>query len=381
MTSSSAPFEILDHAVIVRQEGRYIGWPTIARTPDNQLVAAFSGDRDAHVCPRGKSLIIRSTNSGQSWSAPEWVNNFPLDDRDTGLCITRKGVYLISWFTAYYDPLKRPATTPPLFPKPWEQAGQPGPSPAEIDQWAYCRFPGEVWRGRWIRRSLDGGKTWGDPIRVDPTAPHGPIELHDGRLLFIGNDGYDRTNKTTGLAIMESRDVGVTWNRLATVSMFPTPPLPPGEFCYLGEPHAVEASPGHIVAFARFEIKPYVESRPVGYLWQFDSWDGGRTWTEPSPTPILGKPPHLLKLADGRLLVTYGFRHPPYGQRACLSADEGRTWDTAHEIVLRDDAPSSDLGYPSTAQCADGTLVTVYYQQESAGEMTRLMATRWRLRD
>jgi len=88
-----------------------------------------------------------------------------------------------------------------------------------------------------------------------------------------------------------------------------------------------------------------------------------------------------LKLADGRLLVTYGFRHPPYGQRACLSADEGRTWDTAHEIVLRDDAPSSDLGYPSTAQCADGTLVTVYYQQESAGEMTRLMATRWRLRD
>ena len=93
----------------------------------------------------------------------------------------------------------------------------------------------------------------------------------------------------------------------------------------------------------------------------------------------MGKPPHLLRLADGRLLVTYGYRHEPYGERACLSHDGGRTWDYAHELILRDDAPTGDLGYPATTQLDDGTLLTVYYQQERAGEMTCLMTTHWRL--
>jgi|TARA_Y100000588_G_scaffold177443_1_gene191420 hypothetical protein len=42
-------------------------------------------------------------------------------------------------------------------------------------------------------------------------------------------------------------------------------------------------------------------------------------------------------------------------------------------------APNDDLGYPASAQLADESIVTVYYQVHEPGEKTCLMATRWRL--
>ena len=57
----------------------------------------------------------------------------------------------------------------------------------------------------------------------------------------------------------------------------------------------------------------------------------------------------------------------------------GKTWDIENEIILRDDAPNSDLGYPSTVELEPGELITVYYQIDIPGEKTCLIATRWSL--
>ena len=78
-------------------------------------------------------------------------------------------------------------------------------------------------------------------------------------------------------------------------------------------------------------------------------------------------------------MATYGIRTTPYGQRACLSHDGGITWDVGNEIVLRDDAPNGDLGYPATVEIEPGELLTVYYQAEENGEKPCIMATRWSL--
>jgi hypothetical protein len=40
----------------------------------------------------------------------------------------------------------------------------------------------------------------------------------------------------------------------------------------------------------------------------------------------VGNPPATVKLKDGRIAVTYGYRSAPYGIRARLSADDGRSW-------------------------------------------------------
>jgi hypothetical protein len=79
-----------------------------------------------------------------------------------------------------------------------------------------------------------------------------------------------------------------------------------------------------------------------------------------------GCPGHLLRLADGRILCTYGYRRAPFGIRACLSRDEGRSWDVDHEIVLRDDAGHTDLGYPVSIELGAGLVLAVYYFNDKA---------------
>ncbi|HAK94914.1 MAG TPA: hypothetical protein DCM87_07895 [Planctomycetes bacterium] len=60
---------IIARKVLCAQPGRYIGWPTIARARNGDLVAVFSGDRDAHVSPDGKTQMVRSADRGATWSA------------------------------------------------------------------------------------------------------------------------------------------------------------------------------------------------------------------------------------------------------------------------------------------------------------------------
>jgi hypothetical protein len=106
-----------------------------------------------------------------------------------------------------------------------------------------------------------------------------------------------------------------------------------------------------------------------GFLFQTDSADGGRTWTKPAATRMWGWPAHMLELDDGRILCTYGYRRPPYGVRASISRDGGKSWDVDREIVLRSDGGSHDLGYPSSVLLSDGRVLTVYwFNQEKSGD-------------
>ena len=96
----------------------------------------------------------------------------------------------------------------------------------------------------------------------------------------------------------------------------------------------------------------------------FLSPDNGRNWYRLAEPTINnhGNPPHMIALHDGRLALTYGYRDKPYGIRAVISGDHGKTW--GGEIVLRDDGGGWDLGYPRMVQRPDGRCVTIYYFNE-----------------
>jgi len=170
---------------------------------------------------------------------------------------------------------------------------------------------------------------------------------------------------------VESADQGRSWRVVATVQ--PPQSEKASSFC---EPHLVETLSGRIIVHFRYEDRKTFEQ---DIAWQSESDDGGKTWTVPHPTPIHGHPLHLLRLHNGWLLNTHGYRHPPFGQRACLSRDGGKTWNVEDEVIIRDDGPHGDLGYPATVQLTDGSLYTVYYQAPRAGALCVLMGTRWRL--
>ena len=341
--------------VLCKEAGRYIGWPTIARTKEGELWVVFSGDRDAHVCPFGKTQLVRSSDGGKTWSGPVTLNHTPLDDRDAGILVTGKGTIIVTWFTSLAFEERSPER--------WQNES------ARITDAGRKR-----WLGNWLLRSKDGGQTWGEPIDSLVTAPHGPIQLRDGRLLYLGINervGSARSPQAPAgerIAAAESRDDGSTWKLIGFV------PVPkeatPGGF---HEPHVVETTEGKLVGMIRHEGQPF-----ANVLWQTESSDGGKTWAEARPTKIWGLPPHLVRLRDGRLLLSYGHRRAPFGQRACLSKDGGATWDLEHEVRIRDDAPNGDLGYPASIQMDDGTILTIYYQIDKPGEKTCLMGTFWK---
>jgi sialidase-1 len=98
----------------------------------------------------------------------------------------------------------------------------------------------------------------------------------------------------------------------------------------------------------------------AGETLQSESSDGGKTWTIPHPIGVWGLPSHLLRLRDGRLLMSYGHRRKPFGNQARLSEDGGHTW--SEPMIISGDGASGDLGYPSTVQLADGLLLSAWYE-------------------
>ena len=111
----------------------------------------------------------------------------------------------------------------------------------------------------------------------------------------------------------------------------------------------------------------------------YRSRNGGNSWQlvgRPVPDTGEGNPPSMIRLADGRLCLTYGYRAEPFGIRARLSGDGGKSW--GQEIVLRDDGGGRDLGYPRSVQRPDGKVVTVYYYwDKKSGPERYVAATIW----
>ena len=96
------------------------------------------------------------------------------------------------------------------------------------------------------------------------------------------------------------------------------------------------------------------------------------------PLGFHGSPPHLIKHSSGTIICVYSFREKPYGIRVMISQDNGKSW--AYNYILRDDGVHPDLGYPSSVELSDGSILTMYYQKlNSADEKCSLLFTRWKL--
>lgn len=343
---------IMSEYVLCKQPQRYIGWPSATVAANGDLLVVFSGDRDWHVCPWGKTYIIRKPAGQNRFTEPEVITNTPLDDRGCGIVTLNDGSILLTFLTSL-------AFDNPAIERYKPYRDHCSKLTAEIK---------EQWAGQWMRKSTDNGLTWGDYFK-GPAAntPHGPTVLSDGRIVYVRPD------------VCESSDGGVTWQKIADIKRDPATWR--SRYAFLSEQHAVEVEKGHIIALSRYRAEQGTDVR----LRQIDSFDGGKTWTQPTPTEMQGYPAHLLKLNNGMLLAVYGRRIEPKGQRACISTDGGKTWETENEIILSNAVPqgAGDMGYPASAQLPDGTIWTVYYQveREKDGEYPCLMATQWKVKE
>jgi sialidase-1 len=358
--------EILETRVISQQPELYAGWSTVARRANGELWVTWSGGREAHVCPFGQVVAMTSKDNGATWTYPRVLLDGAIDDRDSGVLETAKGSLLVTTFTSR------------VYERILDKAEKEGNWTAEkLSSWkaARDRLSPEERRaelGQWLIRSTDGGITWSERIPTGVNSPHGPIQLKDGRLLYPGKQLYPEQQTKADerkIGVAESRDDGKTWQWLVEI------PTRPGDIVGTDyhELHGVEAADGTLIV----QIRNHNQANK-GETLQTESTDGGRTWSVPHSIGVWGLPSHLLRLADGRLLMTYGHRRPPFGNQARISTDHGRTW--SEPILVSADGAGVDLGYPSTVELGDGRLLTVWYEKLKDAPRAVLRQAIWRLK-
>jgi Neuraminidase (sialidase) len=290
--------------------------------------------------------MIRSRDEGKTWSEPQVLLDTPIDDRDAGIVETANGNLLVTTFTSLVYQ-RNLADAPPR----WRNF-EHGTTQEQKESLLGC----------WMLRSTDGGLTWNAPYRVPVNSPHGPIRTSSGLLLYPGKAIYG----TEEIGVCASSDDGVTWQWRGRI------PARQGDSAReYHELHGVETSPGRLVVHIR-NHNPANQNETL----QTESEDGGKTWSVPHPIGVWGLPSHLLRLRDGRLLMSYGYRRPPRGNHVRTSEDGGKTWSAA--LVLSEDG-AGDLGYPSTVELPDGGLLTLWYEVPQPGQAAELRTARYRL--
>ncbi|MDB5335059.1 MAG: BNR/Asp-box repeat protein, partial [Planctomycetaceae bacterium] len=195
-------------------------------------------------------------------------------------------------------------------------------------------------------------------------SPHGPIALSDTRVLYPGKELW---TKEARVGVCQSTDDGQTWGWLATI-----PTRPGDDHRQYHELHGVECDDGSLVVHIRNH-----NQNNRGETLQTASTDGGKTWSVPHAINVWGLPSHLLRLKDGRLLMSYGHRRKPFGNQARISSDHGKTW--SEPLTISADGHTGDLGYPSTVECQDGSFVTVWYELLKDSPNAQLRQARWKL--
>jgi hypothetical protein len=339
---------------IARDAGRYGGWPANHGIWiwGNEILVGFSwghlklGDPERHPIDRERPeehMLARSLDGGNTWKL----------EKPVGL-------------------------TPP--PRPGHIAGVPtepgGNEAANTDAEMTFAAPGFALTARmsdihvgpsWFFWTPDRGHSWRGPFRL-PDFGHKGIAartdyLIDGpRELTMFLTAAKANGREGRVICVRTSDGGRTWRQVGLVG-----PEPDGND-YSIMPSSVRLSSNTILTMTRHR----------GWIDLFRSDDNGATWrpvNKAVPDTGRGNPPSLVKLADGRLLVTYGYRAAPFGIRARFSRDHGETW--SEERVLRDDAADWDLGYTRSVQRPDGRIVTVYYYNDRSSPERYIAATIW----
>jgi len=353
------------NVIVYREPGRFAGWPAnygIWSWGDEIVVGFTLGYHRAglgfHTIDREKPSInvqARSLNGGESWEVERMPGRTPggrgisadehmREDLRVGKVLDERDVLM--------DPPGGIDFTHPDFALMCARTGLK----AGARSWFYI--------------SYDRCRSWQGPYKLPMFGTPGVAARTDYQVLSRneclllltaakpnGDEGWSFCAKTD--------DGGKTFSFLSWIG-----PEPTG---YSIMPSSVRLSESRILVAVR--------CKEEGKYWidLYISDDNGRTWRYMNRpvenTGRGGNPPSMIKLQDGRLCLTYGYRDVPYGIRAKLSEDDGETW--GEEIILRDDGGNYDLGYPRTVQRSDGKIVTLYYFNDHPEGERYIAATIW----
>jgi hypothetical protein len=258
------------------------------------------------------------------------------------------------------------------------------PSPGGIN-FAHPGFAMRYWMKNFYI-TYDRGKAWEGPFQFDDFAMKIDVTARSTDYLVLGKDDcqlfLSAKDTVVQAGVNQDRaflarttDGGKTFKFLSWMT---------------DEPRAVRSAFSSTVRISDQELVTVLRRRvdPVGgprndinWIDAYGSNDNGKSWQflrRVAYTDLSlrnGNPPSMVRLRDGRLCVTYGYRAFPYGIRAKVSNDNGKSW--GREITLRDDGRTWDLGYARSVCRPDGKVLTVYYFTTAQNPEQHISATIW----
>ena len=207
-----------------------------------------------------------------------------------------------------------------------------------------------------LKRSTDGGRTWGPRL---PVPENWATSLETPTLhRVVDAQGHRRLIVWSGLwpaRLSVSEDNGSTWSPLKAVGDW-------GGIVVMGSVEPVRHRNGHCLAWfhddGRYISQDAKASNPVVFrLYQTRSEDGGLTWSRPrvlwSDSESHLCEPGAIRSPDGNTIVLLlRENRRKRNSQFIVSTDEGATWSTPKEL------PRSLTGDRHTAKYArDGRLV------------------------
>jgi predicted neuraminidase len=283
---------------------------TLRRMPNGDWVTFLLSGGPTEPCEENRVFACRSTDRGQTWSAPERV--FPDDPRPMTLSEVIVHDGRVTLFASSHNGRFLDWTT-------------------------------------WVTTSDDSGRTWG-PLSPLPFRPRYSfvrtlLVLRDGRWLlpyqcydFPADEErrllaeerciWDAPQIQPENGVLISNDAGTTWACADPVRH------PRGESWFWAENNLAELSDGTVVMLTRRD--------GLGVLLRNISHDRGQSWsaTEPSDIPNPGAKIRLFNLPDGRIALL----HNPAPSRGrglldrnplslWISDDDMRTWAVQRDLV------------------------------------------------
>jgi len=370
---------------------------------NGDIFAVFNEERYPYHHDSGRAVAIRSRDGGETWSEPQVVLDWSerTGNWDCGICELLDGTLLVNLTIRGF--FKRGI-------KPEQPSWSSEPYTEEWGDWTWSHQMWG-WLGTYVLKSTDGGSTWGEPIRVNVRPlkhggcrvgcwqmPDGPILLGVyGRTSAYGY-GEESQAEVTRSSLIRSDDGGENWEYYSTMA------YDPGGIIEYEEPAVLRLKDGRMVCMMRTSVNPSWDEKNMALV---ISENDGFSWTRPKITNIWGYPAELTYLPDGRVLMVYGYRRAPYGERGCISED-GVTWDIKNEFVIREGGvpgagtiqtpswgtglPSAfdyhnpgvfqHMGYPTVVALDSGKIVCLYHEfSEDPQPIQQIMCTTFEMAD
>lgn len=364
-----------EHVIVYRETGKFAGWPAnygIWAWGD-EIVVGFTqctllAKAGFHARTRAKPaypLQARSLDGGRTWQTLRMPAPSPGDRGFSADEHMNPDLRVARALELGLEPLPRPCPgnidfTHPDFAMMCARTGLGGGTTA------------------WFYLSTDRAHTWQGPFNLPMFGQTGIEARTDviingpkDCLLFVAA-ATEKGEEGKGVLLARTSDGGQSFALVSWVAQ--------SEQDELIMPASAQLDAQTILTAIRCSVREGEFEVTPTWIDLYESTDNGASF-HPLSRPVPnggsgGNPPTLLKLHDGRLCLTYGYRAAPFGIQARLSEDGGKTWGKV--IHLRDDGACSDLGYPRTLQRPDGVLVTTYYFNEHVDTERYIAATLWK---